>query len=142
MPWGKVDCASRRSHHNWSLNRVRLAQYQSLWNVNFKLKVILCWQLLLLLLPFFCTALLLRVTHFQHPRSGWIEVIFCVVYINGGMSIVKRIQGLVCLALIMEIIRNCTVKSFLNPLTYRIWLLILPSSYYTFPCKVAGRIWC
>ena len=29
-----------------------------------------------------------------------------------------------------------------NPLTPRIWLLILLSSCYTFPCKLVARIWC
>ena len=33
-------------------------------------------------------------------------------------------------------------KLFLfNPLTPKFWLLILPSSCYTFPCKLATRIW-
>ena len=30
---------------------------------------------------------------------------------------------------------------FLNPLTPKIWLLILPFSWYTFPCKLVMRIW-
>ena len=30
----------------------------------------------------------------------------------------------------------------LNPLTPKIWLLILPSSCYTFPCNLVTRIWC
>ena len=30
----------------------------------------------------------------------------------------------------------------LNPLIPKIWLLLLPSSYYTFPCKLVTRIWC
>ena len=29
-----------------------------------------------------------------------------------------------------------------NPLTPKICLSILPSSYYTFPCKLIMRIWC
>ena len=29
-----------------------------------------------------------------------------------------------------------------NPLTPKIWLLILPPSCYTFPCKLVMRIWC
>ena len=29
-----------------------------------------------------------------------------------------------------------------NPLTLKIWLLILPSSCYTFPYKLITRIWC
>ena len=31
---------------------------------------------------------------------------------------------------------------FLNPLTAKIWLLILPFSWYTLPCKLVMRIWC
>ena len=34
------------------------------------------------------------------------------------------------------------VKNLLNPLNPKIWLSILPSSYYTFPCKLVMRIWC
>ena len=30
----------------------------------------------------------------------------------------------------------------INLLTPKIWLLILPSSCYTFPCKLITRIWC
>ena len=30
----------------------------------------------------------------------------------------------------------------LNPLTPKIWLIILSSSGYTFPCKLVMRIWC
>ena len=29
-----------------------------------------------------------------------------------------------------------------NPLTPKIWFLILPSSCYTFPCKLVMRTWC
>ena len=29
-----------------------------------------------------------------------------------------------------------------NPITSMIWLLILPSSCYIFPCKLVTRIWC
>ena len=29
-----------------------------------------------------------------------------------------------------------------NPLTPKIWLLILPPCCYTFPCKLVMRIWC
>ena len=29
-----------------------------------------------------------------------------------------------------------------NQLTPKIWLLILPSSCYKFPCKLVTRIWC
>ena len=29
-----------------------------------------------------------------------------------------------------------------NPITSMIWLLILPSSCYIFPCKLVMRIWC
>ena len=36
------------------------------------------------------------------------------------------------------LIFNCLV----NPLTPKIWLLILPSSCYTFPCKLVMGIWC
>ena len=32
--------------------------------------------------------------------------------------------------------------SEVNPLTPKIWLLILPSRCYTFPCKLVTRIWC
>ena len=35
---------------------------------------------------------------------------------------------------------NLTAMWF-NPLTSKIWLLILPSSCYTFPCKLVRRIW-
>ena len=31
--------------------------------------------------------------------------------------------------------------NWLNPLTSKIWLLILPSSGYKFPCKLFTRIW-
>ena len=30
----------------------------------------------------------------------------------------------------------------INPLTLKIWLLILPSGCYTYPCKLVMRIWC
>ena len=33
-------------------------------------------------------------------------------------------------------------NQLLNPLTPKIWLLILPSSYYTFPCRLITRIRC
>ena len=34
------------------------------------------------------------------------------------------------------------VTDVLNPSTPKIWLLILPSSCYTFPCKWVTRMWC
>ena len=33
-------------------------------------------------------------------------------------------------------------KKYLNPSTPKIWLLILSSSCYTFPCELVTRIWC
>ena len=39
------------------------------------------------------------------------------------------------------IARECKLWLF-NPLTPKIWLLILPSSCYTFLCKLVARIWC
>ena len=39
--------------------------------------------------------------------------------------------------------RNCFFFiSVINPLALKIWLLILPSYCYTFPCKLVTRIWC
>ena len=35
----------------------------------------------------------------------------------------------------------CSVET-INPLTPKIWLLILPSCYYTFPCELGTRTWC
>ena len=35
-----------------------------------------------------------------------------------------------------------TVYIYFNPLTPKIWLLILPSSCLTFPCKSVMRTWC
>ena len=37
--------------------------------------------------------------------------------------------------------KNLYQEVYLNPLTPKIWLLILPSSCYTFPCKLVMRIW-
>ena len=33
-------------------------------------------------------------------------------------------------------------RMLLNPFTPKIWLLILPSSCHTFPCKLVLRTWC
>ena len=35
-----------------------------------------------------------------------------------------------------------STKDAFNPLTPKIWLLILPYSCYTFPCKLVMRTWC
>ena len=35
-----------------------------------------------------------------------------------------------------------TLSFDFNPLTPKIWLLILPSSCYTFPCELVTQIWC
>ena len=34
------------------------------------------------------------------------------------------------------------MHTVVNPLTPKIWLLILPSGCYTFPCKLVMRTWC
>ena len=35
-----------------------------------------------------------------------------------------------------------STKNAINPLTPKIWLLILPYSCYTFPCKFVIKTWC
>ena len=42
----------------------------------------------------------------------------------------------------IEIIKQMANEDLINPLTFMIWLIILPTSCNTFPCKLVTRIWC
>ena len=147
--WGGEGKVEERNKFTWETHRLIFNQYMTIVSFLYQLLISPCTfrvplSVLSLLLIF---VLLLSKLNKLPP---WLSTLLLIstpsFKLKFQMSTQMLIHGNVVFPflrlqwqyLLQQEISNLTF----NPLTPKIWLLILPSSCCTFPCKLVMRTWC